>query len=78
MIGMMTAPARKNVGSANDRRAQSRERRVVEIAALENKLENLSDVELRARTEQFKQEIAAGKNPGGLPRQRPAPTRQEI
>ena len=51
---MITAPARKLSGSANDRRMRSNDPRVAEINALENKLEALSDDELRARTEQFK------------------------
>lgn len=77
---MMTAFGRKTSGSANDRQVRSDEPRVAKvakIAALENDLEKLSDEQLRARTEQFKREIAGGQRLDGLQRQRPAPARQE-
>ena len=54
---MITALARKIFGSSN-RQVGSYEPRVAEIAALEKDLEKLSDEELRARTEQFKNRLA--------------------
>src|SRR5262249_50712584 len=62
MIGMITALARKIFGSSNDRRVRSYYPRVAEIAALEKELEALSDEQLRARTEQFKKEVAEGRD----------------
>src|SRR6185369_6977448 len=52
---------RKLFGSSNERRIKSYRPRVDEINALEAELEKLSDDALRARTEDFKQQIAAGK-----------------
>ena len=52
--------ARKLFGSSNERRIKSYLPRVAEINALESELEPLSDEELRARTETFKQQVAAG------------------
>src|SRR6202165_1353519 len=57
---MIGAIARKLVGSSNERRIKSYLPRVAEINALESELEPLSDEELRARTETFKQQVAAG------------------
>ena len=53
---------RKLFGSANERRIKSYRPRVEAINALEKELEGLSDDELRARTDQFKKEIAEGKS----------------
>ena len=58
---MIGAVARKLFGSANDRRIRSYQPRVSEINALENELEALSDDALRARTEEFKKQVAEGK-----------------
>jgi preprotein translocase subunit SecA len=52
--------ARKIFGSANDRRVKTMQPRVEAINALEPELEKLSDGELRARTDQFRQEFANG------------------
>jgi preprotein translocase subunit SecA len=52
--------ARKLFGSSNERRIKNYLPRVAEINALESELEPLSDEELRARTETFKQQVAAG------------------
>ncbi len=52
---------RKLFGSANDRRIRAYRPRVDAINALEPELEQLSDDALRARTEMFRQELAAGK-----------------
>src|SRR5215467_7817657 len=63
---MIGALARKFFGSANDRRVRSYRPRVDAINALEKELERLSDDALRARTEAFRKEIAAGKEPDDL------------
>jgi preprotein translocase subunit SecA len=55
------ALARKIFGSANDRRIRKYQPLVDEINALEPELEKLSDDDLRARTAQFKAEVAGGK-----------------
>ena len=57
---MIGAVARKLFGSANDRRIRSYLPRASEINALEKELEALSDEQLRARTDEFKKQIAAG------------------
>src|SRR6188508_2763758 len=57
---MIGAVARKLFGSANDRRIRSYQPRVDEINALEKELEALSDDALRARTEEFKKQVAEG------------------
>ena len=55
---MLTAVARKLFGSSNDRRVRKYQPRVDEINALEPELETLSDEELRARTDEFKRQVA--------------------
>ncbi len=57
---MIGAVARKLFGSANDRRIRSYQPRVDEINALEAEIEKLSDDALRARTDDFKKQIAEG------------------
>src|ERR1700686_352655 len=57
MIGVI---ARKLFGSSNERRIKSYMPRVAQINALEKELEALSDEELRARTDKFKQQVAEG------------------
>jgi preprotein translocase subunit SecA len=59
---MIGALARKLFGTSNERRIRAYQPRVAEINALENELEQLSDDELRARTEMFKKEVAEGKS----------------
>src|SRR5260221_7894253 len=59
---MIGALARKFFGSANDRRIKGYQPRVDAINALEPEIAALSDEALKARTAQFKQEIAAGKS----------------
>jgi preprotein translocase subunit SecA len=54
---MIGAPARKTSGSGNDRHIEFCRRRVGAIDALEPALATLSDDELRARTDQFKQQL---------------------
>ena len=58
---MIGAVARKLFGSSNDRRIRSYRPRVEEINALETELAALSDEALRARTEDFKKQLAEGK-----------------
>ena len=52
--------ASKVFGSSNDRKVKKYQRRVDEINALEPELAALSDDELRARTEAFRQQFADG------------------
>src|SRR5579872_3764262 len=59
---MIGAVARKLFGSANDRRIRTYRSRVDTINALEKELEELSDEALRARTEEFRREVAEGKS----------------
>ncbi|NEV02117.1 preprotein translocase subunit SecA [Bradyrhizobium uaiense] len=58
---MIGALARKFFGSANDRRVKGYQSRVSAINALEPELIKLSDEELKARTAEFKQQLASGK-----------------
>ncbi len=57
---MFGAVARKLFGSANDRRIRSYQPRVDEINALEDEVAKLSDEALRARTDEFRKQIADG------------------
>jgi preprotein translocase subunit SecA len=57
---MIGALARKFFGSANERRIRAYQPYVDEINALEPALEKLSDDELRARTDDFRAQVAAG------------------
>ena len=57
---MIGAVARKLFGSANERRIRSYQPRVGQINALEKELEALSDEQLRARTNEFKKQVAEG------------------
>ena len=57
---MFRAAVRKLFGSANDRRVRSYLPRVTAINALEKELEQLSDDELRARTAEFRKQVAEG------------------
>jgi preprotein translocase subunit SecA len=59
---MIGALARKIFGTANERRIRRYQPRVNAINALEKELERLSDDALRARTDQFKKELAEGKS----------------
>ncbi|MCK9553592.1 DEAD/DEAH box helicase, partial [Aquamicrobium sp.] len=53
--------ARKIFGSSNDRRIKATRARVAEINALEEQLKALSDEQLRARTDEFRKQLADGK-----------------
>ena len=57
---MLGAVARKLFGSSNDRRVRKYQPRVDEISALEPELIALTDDQLRARTEDFKKQVADG------------------
>ncbi len=57
---MLGAVARKLFGSANDRRIRSYQPRVDAINAMEEELAGLSDEALKARTDDFKKQIADG------------------
>src|ERR1044071_2730012 len=57
---MLGAVARKLFGSSNDRRVRKYQPRVDAINALEPELIKLSDEQLRARTEDFKKQVAEG------------------
>src|SRR6188472_1342807 len=58
---MIGALARKFFGSANDRRVKGYQSRVNAINALEGEVSKLSDEELKARTAEFKKQLAEGK-----------------
>ncbi|WGD52974.1 preprotein translocase subunit SecA [Bradyrhizobium sp. CB1650] len=58
---MIGALARKFFGSANDRRVKGYQSRVNAINALEPEVSKLSDEALKARTAEFKQQLAGGK-----------------
>ena len=60
------ALAAKVFGSANDRKIKSYRPTVDAINALEPELEQLTDNELKARTETFRQQLAAGADLDGL------------
>src|ERR1700742_67559 len=57
---MFGAVARRLFGSANDRRIRSYQSRVDEINELEDEIAKLSDEALRARTDEFRKQIADG------------------
>jgi preprotein translocase subunit SecA len=52
--------ARKIFGSSNDRRIKSLRPRAAEISALEPEISKLTDAELRGRTAEFREKLAAG------------------
>ncbi|MGJ4890838.1 preprotein translocase subunit SecA [Bradyrhizobium sp. HKCCYLR20261] len=58
---MIGALARKLFGSSNDRRVKGYQSRVSAINALEPELAKLTDEQLKARTEDFKKQLADGK-----------------
>ena len=58
---MFAGLARKIFGSANERQIKGYRPRVDEINALEKELEALSDEALRARTVEFRKQLADGK-----------------
>ncbi|WP_089173313.1 preprotein translocase subunit SecA [Bosea sp. AS-1] len=58
---MLGALAKKLFGSSNDRRVKGYQPRVAAINALEKEVAALSDEALKARTDEFRQQLAAGK-----------------
>ena len=58
---MIGALARKFFGSANDRRVKGYQGRVDAINAIEPELSALSDEALKARTAEFRQQLADGR-----------------
>ena len=58
---MTDAFARKRLGGSNERRVESYQPRVAEINALEKELEGRSDDALRARSAEFKKQLADDK-----------------
>ncbi len=58
---MIGALARKLFGSSNDRRVKGYQSRINAINALEPEVSALTDDQLRARTDEFKAQLAAGK-----------------
>lgn len=62
MLSSFGSFASKIFGSSNDRRVRSFRPRVAAINALEDEVARLSDAELRARTDLFRAEFAAGKD----------------
>src|ERR1700741_302673 len=61
-LRMIGALARKLFGTPNDRRVKGYQSRVDAINALESEIEKLSDEALKARTEEFRKELAEGKS----------------
>ena len=62
----MVSLIRKLFGSRNDRLLKQYRKQVAQINALESKFEALSDDELRAKTTEFRQQIAEGKSLNSL------------
>ena len=60
-MGIFSGIARRVLGSANDRQIKALQPIVDEINALEPAMEALSDDELKAQTEKFREQLAAGK-----------------
>ena len=58
---MLGALAKKLFGSSNDRRVKGYASRVAAIGALENEVASLTDEQLQARTQEFRDQLAAGK-----------------
>jgi preprotein translocase subunit SecA len=58
---MIGALARKLFGTPNDRRVKGYQPRVAAINALEGELEQLTNEQLKARTDEFRKELADGK-----------------
>src|SRR5579863_1669756 len=58
---MFVSVAKKIFGTANDRRLKTYRPKVAAINALEPEIQKLTDAELRAQTEKFRAELAAGK-----------------
>ncbi|WP_305096247.1 preprotein translocase subunit SecA [Croceibacterium aestuarii] len=59
---MIGAIAKAIFGSSNDRYVKSLDKTIQTIAALEEQIEALSDEELRAQTQKFREQLAGGKD----------------
>ena len=59
---MFSSVAKKIFGSSNDRRLKTYRAKVAAINALEPEIQKLTDEELKAQTEKFRAELAAGKS----------------
>src|ERR1700678_209987 len=59
---MFSSVAKKIFGSSNDRRLKTYRATVAAINALQPEIQKLTDEELRAQTEKFRAELAAGKS----------------
>ena len=59
---MLNTVLRKLVGSKNDREVKRMGKLIAEIGALEANLQELTDADLKARTEQFRERLRAGEN----------------
>ncbi|MEJ0050451.1 MAG: preprotein translocase subunit SecA [Methylovirgula sp.] len=59
---MFSSVAKKIFGSSNERRLKTYRAKVAAINALEPEIQKLTDEELRAQTEKFRAELAAGKS----------------
>ena len=55
--------ASKMFGSSNERKLKAYDENVAAINALESELEKLSDAQLRARTDEFRKQVAEGAGP---------------
>ncbi|HEY0902007.1 MAG TPA: preprotein translocase subunit SecA, partial [Micavibrio sp.] len=63
---MLLALAQKIFGSSNDRILKSYYKHIAPINALEPQFEKLSDAELRAKTDEYRQRLANGESLDGL------------
>jgi preprotein translocase subunit SecA len=59
---MFSSVAKKIFGSSNDRRLKTYRAKIAAINALEPEIQQLTDEELKAQTEKFRAELAAGKS----------------
>jgi preprotein translocase subunit SecA len=59
---MFSSVAKKIFGSSNDRRLKTYRAKIAAINALEPEIQKLTDEELKAQTEKFRAELAAGKS----------------
>ena len=61
---MLGALAKRLFGTANDREIKKLDGTVVQINALEPELEKLSDADLRAQTDRFRERLGKGETVG--------------
>ena len=70
---MLGTVLKRMFGSANDRRLKGYRPKIAEINALEPEFAALTDEQLRAKTDEFRAELAAGKTARRPARRRPSP-----